>query len=183
MSSKKTTQSCCPLAECPAGPDHRLFVSTGHPDRHRSSDPALRFERRRSIGFLRALFTATSATCVTGLVVVDTATHWTMFGKMVIISLIQIGGLGLVTITSFFYSFMRRRSQPARPWSSLRSRRPTSALPMCCRLVRKIIMITFSIETGRRHPALLAVHSRVRLGQRHRQRLFPVGFVLLQCRL
>jgi trk system potassium uptake protein TrkH len=47
-----------------------------------------------SIGFLKALFTATSATCVTGLVVVDTATTWSLFGQIVIIALIQIGGLG-----------------------------------------------------------------------------------------
>jgi trk system potassium uptake protein TrkH len=57
---------------------------------------------RNSVGFLNALFTSTSATCVTGLVVVDTATHWSSFGKGVILSLIQIGGLGLVTITAFF---------------------------------------------------------------------------------
>ena len=44
--------------------------------------------------FLDALFTATSATCVTGLVVYDTATHWTLFGQIVILLLIQIGGLG-----------------------------------------------------------------------------------------
>lgn len=47
--------------------------------------------------FLSALFTATSATCVTGLVVVDTYQHWSMFGQLVIITMIQIGGLGFVT--------------------------------------------------------------------------------------
>lgn len=55
-----------------------------------------------STPFLDCLFTATSATCVTGLIVYDTYTHWTMFGHLVIISLIQIGGLGLVTLTTFF---------------------------------------------------------------------------------
>lgn len=44
--------------------------------------------------FLAALFTSVSATCVTGLVVVDTSIHWTVFGKLVILLLIQIGGLG-----------------------------------------------------------------------------------------
>ena len=48
------------------------------------------------------LFTATSATCVTGLIVYDTFTHWTVFGQMVILALIQIGGLGLVTFSTFF---------------------------------------------------------------------------------
>ena len=45
-----------------------------------------------------ALFTATSATCVTGLVVHDTATYWSAFGQGVIIVLIQIGGMGVITI-------------------------------------------------------------------------------------
>ena len=48
--------------------------------------------------FLDALFTATSATCVTGLVVHDTATYWSMFGQTIILLLIQIGGMGVVTI-------------------------------------------------------------------------------------
>ena len=48
--------------------------------------------------FLDALFTATSATCVTGLVVVDTATHWSVFGQVVILLLIQVGGMGVVTM-------------------------------------------------------------------------------------
>ena len=47
--------------------------------------------------FLDCLFTSTSATCVTGLVVYDTATHWSLFGKIVILSLIQVGGLGVIT--------------------------------------------------------------------------------------
>ncbi len=48
--------------------------------------------------FIDTLFTATSAVCVTGLIVYDTATHWTLFGQTVIILLIQIGGLGVVTV-------------------------------------------------------------------------------------
>lgn len=54
------------------------------------------------IGFLDALFTATSATCVTGLTVVDTGTAWTQFGQLVIITLVQIGGLGIMTFAAFF---------------------------------------------------------------------------------
>lgn len=52
--------------------------------------------------FLDALFTATSALCVTGLVVRDTATYWSRFGKSIILVLIQIGGLGVVTIATVF---------------------------------------------------------------------------------
>ena len=54
-----------------------------------------------STSFFDALFTSTSAVCVTGLVVHDTATHWSLFGQVVILILIQIGGLGVVTMAGF----------------------------------------------------------------------------------
>ncbi len=60
-------------------------------------------------GFLGALFTATSATCVTGLVVYDTWTHWTLFGQLVLLTLIQIGGLGFITIGTFALSLLGRK--------------------------------------------------------------------------
>ncbi len=53
------------------------------------------------ISYVDALFTATSASCVTGLVVFDTATYWTAFGQTVIIILIQIGGIGALTLASY----------------------------------------------------------------------------------
>ena len=62
------------------------------------------------IGFMDALFTATSAVCVTGLIVVDTATYFTTFGQLIIIILIQIGGLGIITFTSFLGMFFQRGS-------------------------------------------------------------------------
>jgi trk system potassium uptake protein len=55
-----------------------------------------------------ALFTATSATCVTGLIVVDTATYWTREGQLVILALIQLGGLGIMTFGAFFALGQRR---------------------------------------------------------------------------
>jgi trk system potassium uptake protein TrkH len=58
--------------------------------------------QNNQVNFLTALFTATSAVCVTGLVVVDTATHWTQFGQIIIIILIQIGGLGVMSFATFF---------------------------------------------------------------------------------
>lgn len=61
------------------------------------------------IGLLTAAFTATSATCVTGLIVVDTYTAFSFFGQAVILLLIQIGGLGLVTLTTFFNVMIGRR--------------------------------------------------------------------------
>jgi len=56
-----------------------------------------------SIGLLNALFTATSAVCVTGLTVVDTHTKFSIFGKLVILILIQIGGLGIMTMATFIF--------------------------------------------------------------------------------
>ena len=56
-----------------------------------------------------ALFTATSASCVTGLVMQDTGTYWTVFGQIVILLLIQIGGLGFMTIATLFLLVLRRR--------------------------------------------------------------------------
>lgn len=62
-----------------------------------------------SIGLLDALFTSTSAVCVTGLIVADTATYWSLFGQVVIITLIQIGGLGFMTITTLFALITKKR--------------------------------------------------------------------------
>ena len=62
-----------------------------------------------SCGFLPALFTATSATCVTGLVMYDTFTQWSGFGQCVIISLIQIGGLGFMSAATLFVFLLRKR--------------------------------------------------------------------------
>jgi Trk-type K+ transport system membrane component len=62
------------------------------------------------ISFTDALFTSTSAVCVTGLIVLDTANDFTTIGQTIIISLIQIGGLGILTFTSFFAFFFRGSS-------------------------------------------------------------------------
>ena len=62
-----------------------------------------------SIGFLDALFTSTSAVCVTGLIAVDTSTYWSFFGQLIIITLIQIGGLGFMTVTTLFSLIIKKR--------------------------------------------------------------------------
>lgn len=62
----------------------------------------------QSAGLLTGLFTATSSTCVTGLVVADTATQWSFFGQAVILAMIQLGGLGFITIMTLF-SFAAHR--------------------------------------------------------------------------
>ncbi|MGE5703377.1 MAG: TrkH family potassium uptake protein [Clostridia bacterium] len=63
----------------------------------------------QGLAWIDALFTATSATCVTGLVVVDTGTTFTTFGQIVVLSLIQIGGLGFMTVATFFALILRKR--------------------------------------------------------------------------
>jgi potassium uptake TrkH family protein len=67
---------------------------------------------RRETGgapFVTAMFTATSATCVTGLAVVDTPNYWSGFGQVVILGLIQVGGLGIMTLSSLLVLFLSRR--------------------------------------------------------------------------
>lgn len=63
-----------------------------------------------SASFVDALFTATSAVSVTGLVVVDTGTYWSMFGQVVILLLIQVGGLGIMTLATLFALMFFRRA-------------------------------------------------------------------------
>ncbi len=59
-------------------------------------------------GFLTAFFTSTSASCVTGLIVVDTATYWTFKGHVVIMILMQLGGIGIVSFATFFATFLKK---------------------------------------------------------------------------
>ncbi len=60
-----------------------------------------------NLSFIDALFTATSAVCVTGLIVVDTGSYFTLFGQIIILGLIQVGGLGIMTFASYFSYFFR----------------------------------------------------------------------------
>jgi trk system potassium uptake protein TrkH len=97
------------------------------------------------ISFTDALFTATSATCVTGLVTLDTATEFTRTGQIIILVLIQIGGLGIITISAFFayvggqksnlnHSIIVKELLNADYFSSIN------------RLLLRIVMTTFAIE-------------------------------------
>ena len=63
----------------------------------------------KSVGYIDALFTSTTATCVTGLVTLPTVTAWGIFGQVVILVLIQIGGLGIITIMSGIMIFLHKR--------------------------------------------------------------------------
>jgi len=98
-----------------------------------------------SVGFINALFTATSAVCVTGLVVVDTGTHWTLFGQLVILALIQIGGLGFMTMATMFALIVGKKI-------SLKSRLVMQEalshqnISGVVRVTRNVLIMTFSVE-------------------------------------
>ena len=92
-----------------------------------------------------ALFTATSASCVTGLVMQDTGTYWSTFGQMVIITLIQIGGLGFMSIATLFMLLLRRRlglRQREVVVDSISHYQLGGLVPF----VRRIFAITFLVE-------------------------------------
>jgi trk system potassium uptake protein TrkH len=65
---------------------------------------------RQAVPYVDALFTATTATCVTGLVTVPTYATWSLFGQIVILVLIQVGGLGIITVTAGLIYLLRRRA-------------------------------------------------------------------------
>ena len=95
--------------------------------------------------FVDSLFTATSAVCVTGLVVFDTATHWSLFGKVVIISLIQIGGLGFMTIATMI-SLIRGKKINLKERLLIQESLNQIDLSGIVNLTRKIIFMVFAIE-------------------------------------
>ena len=74
-----------------------------------AADPAHRLQDGQSAGFFTGLFTATSSTCVTGLILVDTWTQWTLFGQAVILTMIQLGGLGFMTVITLVSFALHRR--------------------------------------------------------------------------
>ncbi len=101
----------------------------------------------KSQGFLNALFTATSATCVTGLVMGDTWTMWSGFGQVVILLLIQLGGLGFMSIFSIFL-FTLKRQFGIKNRMMLSQNFGVDSLESVVRLMRHALMGTFLIEVG-----------------------------------
>lgn len=92
-----------------------------------------------------ALFTATSAVCVTGLAVVDTGTYFTPFGQFIILLLIQIGGLGIMTFASYFSYFFRGKSSYENQLM-LKDMTNSEKLGEVFSVLKKIIFVTFAIE-------------------------------------
>lgn len=95
--------------------------------------------------FLEALFTSASATCVTGLVVVDTFSHWTLFGQAVILCLIQIGGLGFITI-GITVSMLLRRKIGLKERGLIRESFNIIELRGMVRLTKRVILGTLFFE-------------------------------------
>ena len=112
-------------------------------------------------GPLTALFTATSAVCVTGLVVVDTATHWSLFGKLVLLIGIQIGGLGVMTVMALVSMLLGQRIG-LRQRTLLQESVASLHIGGIVRLVRRAMIGTALVEGA--GAALLAFHFVPKLG-------------------
>lgn len=97
------------------------------------------------ITFVDAFFTSTSAVCVTGLTVVDTATRFTSLGQLIVLTLIQIGGIGVMTITSFFGIFFKETSS-FREQLLLRDYLSEDSISGVFKTLMKVVLITFIIE-------------------------------------
>ena len=98
-----------------------------------------------SCGAMTAVFTATSATCVTGLSLVDTYSQWSAFGQVVLLGLIQIGGLGYMAFVSVFYFLLRRRIG-LRERLVIQQAMALDELEGVVRLVRLMLAGTFLVE-------------------------------------
>lgn len=97
------------------------------------------------LGFTDALFTSTSATCVTGLVVVDTGTTFSSFGEVVIMLLIQIGGLGFMTMATLFALVLKRRIS-LKDRLILQEAMNQSSMEGIVRLIRRVLLYSLVIE-------------------------------------
>lgn len=95
--------------------------------------------------FMDCIFTAVSTTCVTGLAAVDTYSHWSFFGQVIILCLIQIGGLGFITIGVFFSVLLRRRIG-LKTRGMIQESVNTLQIGGVVKLTKKIIKGTFIIE-------------------------------------
>nr|WP_309100626.1 TrkH family potassium uptake protein [Fredinandcohnia onubensis] len=102
-------------------------------------------EDGKGLSFLDALFTATSATCVTGLVVVDTGDTFSMFGELVILSLIQVGGLGFMSFGTFLFMLLGKRIS-LKDRLLLKEAYNNISLEGIVKLVKRIIIFSVVIE-------------------------------------
>ena len=99
----------------------------------------------RPIAFLDALFTSVTSVCVTGLVTVTPASQFTLFGKVILLILIQIGGLGVIACAAVFF-FLLRKKITLRERVVLQETYGAERLGGIVRLVRKVILGTLAVE-------------------------------------
>ncbi|MET9242738.1 potassium transporter TrkG [Nonomuraea sp. NPDC003709] len=92
-----------------------------------------------------ALFTATSAVCVTGLVIVDTESHWSVFGEVVIAGLVQVGGLGIMTMATLFTLLVSGRLG-LRARIAAQAETKTLSMSDVRRVVRKVVLFSLVCE-------------------------------------
>lgn len=101
--------------------------------------------RDGTVDWLTAMFTATSAVCVTGLVVVDTGTHWSFFGQLVIMLLIQVGGLGVMSFATFFALLLGKRIQ-LRQRLAMQQALNKNSIEGIVRIFRYLLLFSFITE-------------------------------------
>jgi trk system potassium uptake protein TrkH len=102
-------------------------------------------EPGKATGFVTALFTATSSVCVTGLIVVDTPTHWSAFGEIVIVVLIQVGGLGIMTLASLL-GLLISRSIGLRMQLTAQAETKTLGLGDVRSVVARVVLVSLVCE-------------------------------------
>lgn len=95
--------------------------------------------------FIDALFTATSSVCVTGLIVVETAVHFSFFGQIVILILIQIGGLGFITLTSLVFLILGKKITYEKRVTMQESFNQENVQGIV-KLVKNVIILVFTVE-------------------------------------
>ena len=97
------------------------------------------------LNFLDSFFTSTSAVCVTGLLVVDTAIQFTLFGEIVILFLIQIGGLGIIAVTSFIFMVLKKKIN-LHNRMTIQESLNKETIQGVVKFIKKIIIISLIIE-------------------------------------
>lgn len=144
----ETLEHLSPLADQKFTDEHNFLNAAVQ---HIGREPAERYKKllvkhaRFALHPVDALFTATSAVCVTGLIVVDTATAFTPLGQLIILGLIQIGGLGIMTVTAFFTLIVGQRMS-GREQVLLGDMLDTQRLAQLGVLIRAIFLTTIAIE-------------------------------------
>ncbi|MGP5555720.1 TrkH family potassium uptake protein [Psychrobacter celer] len=109
------------------------------------------------LSFIDALFTATSAVCVTGLIVVDTATYFTTFGQAIIMGLIQIGGLGILTFVTYF-SYFFKGGVSYETQASISEMSYMRGMGNVVSTLKSILYVTFAVEAMAAALIYISIH-------------------------